>query len=98
VAGSTIQGWGDLLKKILEGNWTAEDYGRALDMLSKAGGIGGKPSRPAGGALAMPQLPQGGPNEWENPGPVFGENLLPSTLDVWRPKQRNTLFPGNPYG
>lgn len=75
-------------------NWTGADYAQTLDTLAKMGG----PKRPstAPTSMQMPQLEQ--PEDYRNPGPVFGANIMPSTLDIWRPRMQNTLFAKNPYG
>lgn len=62
------------------------------------GGGGGKDVTPPAQPMAMMQLPYMTIPGAESPGPLFGQNAMPSTLDFFRPKQRNTLFPGNPYG
>ena len=82
--------------------------GQAMSMYNQFGGMmgggggggGGKDVPPPAQPMAMMQLPYmtiptAGTAE---PGPIFGQNIVPSTLDVWRPKQHNSLFPGNPYG
>ena len=74
-------------------NWTGADYAQTMNTLAKMGG----PKRPgtAPTPMQMPQLEQ--PEEYKNPGPVFGHNIIPSMLDMWRPSTKNTLFPRNPY-
>ena len=73
----------------------------AMGMFSKfmgGGGGGGKDVPPPAQPMAMMQLPYMTIGQSESPGPIFGQNVIPSTLDVWRPRQKNSFFPGNPYG
>ena len=84
--------------------------GNIMDMFSNIMGGGGEkkettPSAQAlqgqsspGFAFAPMTLPMETIPTTSSPGPIFGRNLVPSTLDIWRPNMRNTLFPGNPYG
>ena len=77
---------------------------QAMSMYKQFGGMmgggsgGGNDVPPSAQPMAMMQLPYMTMAPSESPGPIFGNNVIPSTLDVWRPKQRNSLFPGNPYG
>ena len=87
--------------------------GSIMDMFSNlmgGGGSGGSkkettPSAQAlqgqsspGFAFAPMTLPMETIPTTSSPGPIFGRNLVPSTLDIWYPRQRNSLFPGNSYG
>lgn len=78
----------------LNKSWTGADYAQALNTLSKMGGPKRTGNAPA--SMKMPQLQE--PSDTRNPGPVFGQNIMPSTLDIWRPKQRDTLFGGTLAG